>query len=303
MADLNEIALLLDTANALHWNEKLAGASNDLRLIAASHTAMRKEIYELAERMKNSIGTSWDSGNDQNVETTLAKILQELIDGWRRVPDQSVSECADRLEAVLRTFSSYPDAWPGTAEQREQYMATNSAALLSLDETTDLMVKVDDFLVDIAKILETGGVLRVTQFTETQMALWTHLKSAGLIMREAVDREADSPWDLARFRLTYKGQARLERIKKSRGEETEQVDKILGLPLVPSIPGDCDARHEWKRRTFAEHYGTGAGRFVMPPVCLEHAPVQHRDGKPPWCKACGWTSALPATSARKIKEV
>lgn len=26
-----------------------------------------------------------------------------------------------------------------------------------------------------------------------------------------------------------------------------------------------------------------------PPVCWSHKPVQHRDGKPPWCPACGRT--------------
>lgn len=27
----------------------------------------------------------------------------------------------------------------------------------------------------------------------------------------------------------------------------------------------------------------------MPIACENHQPVQHRDGKPPWCRACGLT--------------
>lgn len=33
-----------------------------------------------------------------------------------------------------------------------------------------------------------------------------------------------------------------------------------------------------------------------------HRLVQHRDGKPPWCNACGWSSPLPAIPARKVGE-
>jgi hypothetical protein len=32
-----------------------------------------------------------------------------------------------------------------------------------------------------------------------------------------------------------------------------------------------------------------------------HRPVQHRDRKPPWCNACGWTSPVPAVPAVQIR--
>lgn len=31
-----------------------------------------------------------------------------------------------------------------------------------------------------------------------------------------------------------------------------------------------------------------------------HSPVQNRDGKPPWCRECGWSSPRPATVAQKL---
>lgn len=30
-----------------------------------------------------------------------------------------------------------------------------------------------------------------------------------------------------------------------------------------------------------------------PPGCVEHKEVQHRDGKPRWCNACGWNWGHP----------
>lgn len=40
---------------------------------------------------------------------------------------------------------------------------------------------------------------------------------------------------------------------------------------------------------------------VEPWEHVGHNPVQHRDGKPPWCNACGWTSPVPAVMAKAVK--
>jgi hypothetical protein len=37
-----------------------------------------------------------------------------------------------------------------------------------------------------------------------------------------------------------------------------------------------------------------------PPPCLDHREIQHRDGKPPWCDACGWRHEMPARPAMKL---
>lgn len=34
-----------------------------------------------------------------------------------------------------------------------------------------------------------------------------------------------------------------------------------------------------------------------PNVCLDHKPVQHRDGKPPWCNTCGRATVPDAATA------
>lgn len=36
--------------------------------------------------------------------------------------------------------------------------------------------------------------------------------------------------------------------------------------------------------------------------CDQHKPVQHRDGKPPWCRACGKTAANTVPNSRFSKE-
>lgn len=36
------------------------------------------------------------------------------------------------------------------------------------------------------------------------------------------------------------------------------------------------------------------------PPCDRHIETQHRDGKPPWCNACGWNRGRPAIPARQI---
>jgi hypothetical protein len=47
----------------------------------------------------------------------------------------------------------------------------------------------------------------------------------------------------------------------------------------------------------------GAARDPQPWEHDGHNPRQHRDGKPPWCNECGWTSPVPAIPAVQIKEV
>lgn len=45
---------------------------------------------------------------------------------------------------------------------------------------------------------------------------------------------------------------------------------------------------------------------VNPPAPWEHPghnPVQHRDGKPPWCDGCGWSSPVPARPAVQVRRV
>jgi predicted transcriptional regulator len=37
--------------------------------------------------------------------------------------------------------------------------------------------------------------------------------------------------------------------------------------------------------------------------CSDHKPVQHRDGKPPWCPTCGYTSYVPARPAKHHDEI
>ena len=36
------------------------------------------------------------------------------------------------------------------------------------------------------------------------------------------------------------------------------------------------------------------------PECPEHREIQHRDGQPPWCHACGWNRGRPAIPPRKL---
>lgn len=36
------------------------------------------------------------------------------------------------------------------------------------------------------------------------------------------------------------------------------------------------------------------------PECDNHIEIQHRDGKPPWCRRCGWNRGRPATPAVKV---
>lgn len=40
------------------------------------------------------------------------------------------------------------------------------------------------------------------------------------------------------------------------------------------------------------------GRQTASSGCAEHAPVQHRDGKPPWCPRCGLTSSFEQPLSR-----
>jgi hypothetical protein len=46
----------------------------------------------------------------------------------------------------------------------------------------------------------------------------------------------------------------------------------------------------------------GGRRAARPPVCREHREVQHRDGKPPWCNACGWSHGQHAVGPVMLGE-
>lgn len=43
-----------------------------------------------------------------------------------------------------------------------------------------------------------------------------------------------------------------------------------------------------------------AVQIDTPPDCDNHFELQHRDGNPPWCNACGWTHGHPAVAARLV---
>ena len=49
---------------------------------------------------------------------------------------------------------------------------------------------------------------------------------------------------------------------------------------------------------------TAVGHFNQHPPCDDHVTVQHRDGKPPWCRKCGLTSTWqnPHESQKKDPE-
>lgn len=38
---------------------------------------------------------------------------------------------------------------------------------------------------------------------------------------------------------------------------------------------------------------------LTPPACITHVEVPHRDGRPPWCNACGWNRGRLAVAAQK----
>jgi hypothetical protein len=45
------------------------------------------------------------------------------------------------------------------------------------------------------------------------------------------------------------------------------------------------------------------GKHNAPVLCPVHKPVQHRDGKPPWCPVCGLdaTGRVPVSTIGKRK--
>jgi hypothetical protein len=63
-----------------------------------------------------------------------------------------------------------------------------------------------------------------------------------------------------------------------------------------------------------DHLVWGASVLHMPPLSavegrsapwehVGHHPVQHRDGRAPWCHGCGWSSPVPAQPAVQVRVV
>lgn len=65
-----------------------------------------------------------------------------------------------------------------------------------------------------------------------------------------------------------------------------QIDRASALHIRHRDSGECGVcRVAWPCETAL------ALKPSQPKVsCARHAPVQHRDGKPPWCPACGLTA-------------
>ena len=41
---------------------------------------------------------------------------------------------------------------------------------------------------------------------------------------------------------------------------------------------------------------------TLEPVCDDHKPVQHRDGKPPWCDGCGLTASGEEPVSKQLEQ-
>lgn len=76
------------------------------------------------------------------------------------------------------------------------------------------------------------------------------------------------------------------------GEEPELMAKMVDL-----ITDDLAEIVAWA----AQQPAGDEQVSVQPWQHAGHAPVQHRDGMPPWCRECGWTSPTPAVPARQIR--
>lgn len=62
----------------------------------------------------------------------------------------------------------------------------------------------------------------------------------------------------------------------------------LGDEDAHSITEPCACNPDMTRR--GENWIATHQEATMPKIkCENHKPVQHRDGKPPWCKKCGLT--------------
>jgi len=68
--------------------------------------------------------------------------------------------------------------------------------------------------------------------------------------------------------------------------------------------------HPMVDRASAEAHARSTGSILMcrdwsvvrqQPGCTDHNPVQHRDGKPAWCKRCGLTASFTVPEFRFVK--
>lgn len=71
--------------------------------------------------------------------------------------------------------------------------------------------------------------------------------------------------------------------------EADGLLTVLWLPIIINKPCPQLGTPESARPIQIEQIESPEGeRWSIEPH--EHTPVQHRDGKPPWCNACGFTA-------------
>lgn len=84
------------------------------------------------------------------------------------------------------------------------------------------------------------------------------------------------------------------------GFSPERIDELGGVPEgCHRHPHDPDPQNCYRcyQRKIAE-----MRRAHTYPPCPDHREVQHRDGNPPWCKACGWNRGRPAVPPVQVKD-
>lgn len=66
-------------------------------------------------------------------------------------------------------------------------------------------------------------------------------------------------------------------------------DATIEVPVQFDVPLPIDDPGGWGQTPYAEK-------------CTQHAPVQHRDGKPPWCNECGLTADFTEPVSRFTRQ-
>lgn len=62
--------------------------------------------------------------------------------------------------------------------------------------------------------------------------------------------------------------------------------------------GTCQCGDDADHAIHQRHVEPGWDPEAGYPPCPDHQESQHRDGKPPWCSACGWNRGRPAILPR-----
>lgn len=167
------------------------------------------------------------------------------------------------------------------------------------DYVKDTLLEIDNIMADIDSELwrwQTDLDMMSFIYVNASFELWTNddppVRITSEVMTEALVKAAGKELRVMHYKDGKPTQV---------GTAVIAPDGTVAAKIDKNVPGLA----HFHMREDGSVYDNYAGEEIVPPLekrIHDHKPVQHRDGKPPWCKECGLTASFQTPKSVFHKE-